>query len=129
VQLENEETVILGSNTIPSILAKSAKYAKLEFAGVKFSSFSETGKDYLRHIGKDIIGKIKHQLPLLRNIVICEEKYKFTPDDFKAAKRSQRKTLSFLNLWFGAIGFNNSLTKIHMGRYTINLFDLFCNFC
>jgi hypothetical protein len=92
VQLENEETVILGSNTIPSILAKSAKYAKLEFAGVKFSSFSETGKDYLRHIGKDIIGKIKHQLPLLRNIVICEEKYKFTPDDFKAAKRSQRKT-------------------------------------
>jgi hypothetical protein len=52
VQLENEETVILGSNTIPSILAKSAKYATLEFVGVTFSSFSETGKDYLRHIGK-----------------------------------------------------------------------------
>jgi hypothetical protein len=65
---------ILGSNTIPSFLAKSAKYATLEFAGVNFFSFSETGKDYLRHIGKDIIGKIKHQLPLLRNIVICEEK-------------------------------------------------------
>jgi hypothetical protein len=44
-------------------------------------------KDYLRHIGK-----IKHQLPLLRNIAICEEKYKFTPGDFKAATRSQRKT-------------------------------------
>ena len=89
VQLENEESVILGSNTIPSILAKSAKYATLEFAGVKFS---ETGKDHLRHIGKDIIGNIKHQLSLLRNIVICEEKYKCTPDDFKAATRSQRKT-------------------------------------
>jgi len=88
VQLENEETVVLGSNTIPSILAKSAKYATLEFAGVKCSSFSETGKDYLRHIGKGIIGKIKYQLPLLRNIVICEEKYKFTPDDFKATTRS-----------------------------------------
>jgi hypothetical protein len=40
----------------------------------------------------NIIGKIIHQLPLLRNIVICEEKYKFTPDDFKATTRSQRKT-------------------------------------
>ena len=31
VQLENEETVILGSNPIPSFLAKLAKYTTLEF--------------------------------------------------------------------------------------------------
>jgi hypothetical protein len=47
VQLENEETVILGSNTIP------AKYATLEFAGVKFSSFSETERTI-----SDILEKI-----------------------------------------------------------------------
>jgi hypothetical protein len=27
----------------------------------------------------------------LKHLVICEEKYKFTPDDFKAATRAQRK--------------------------------------
>ena len=27
----------------------------------------------------------------MKHLVICEEKYKFTPDDFKAATRAQRK--------------------------------------
>ena len=35
--------------------------------------------------------KVKHQLRCLKHLVICEEKYKFTPDDFKAATRAQRK--------------------------------------
>jgi hypothetical protein len=58
VQLENEETVILGSNTIPSFLAKSAKYATLEFAGVKFSSFSETERTISDILEKILLEKL-----------------------------------------------------------------------
>lgn len=37
-----------------------------------------------------ILKHIMKMLPGVRNIVVCEEKYKFTPDSFKAATRSQR---------------------------------------
>ncbi|CAG2186631.1 unnamed protein product [Mytilus edulis] len=91
-KLESDGAVILGSKVIPPSLASSTTYATLEFAGIKFSSFAHTGNEYLNYIGKDVIGKIKHQLPLLKHLAICEEKYNFTPDDFKAATRAQRKT-------------------------------------
>ncbi|CAC5387980.1 unnamed protein product [Mytilus coruscus] len=91
-KLESDRTVILGSKVIPRSLASSTTYATLEFAGIKFSSFAHTGNEYLNYIGKDVVCKIKHQLPLLKHLAICEEKYNFTPDDFKAATRAQRKT-------------------------------------
>jgi hypothetical protein len=46
-------------------------------------------REYLHHIEQNIL-KEKHQLSCLKYLVICEEKYKFTPDDFKAATRAQR---------------------------------------
>ena len=64
-------------------------WSLLESNFLHFLKQERTISDILERI---LLEKIKHQLPLLRNIVICEEKYKFTPDDFKAAKRSQRKT-------------------------------------
>jgi hypothetical protein len=65
----------------------SVTFATLEFAGFKFSSHAHTGREYLHHIEQNIL-KEKHQLSCLKYLVICEEKYKFTPDDFKAATRA-----------------------------------------
>jgi phosphatidate phosphatase PAH1 len=68
----NEETVILGSSTIPSFLAKSAKYATLKFAGVKFSSFSETERTI-----SEATNKIKEfQWKCLHNINYTEHRLK-----------------------------------------------------
>ncbi|VDI72179.1 Hypothetical predicted protein [Mytilus galloprovincialis] len=85
--------ITLSSPHIPVDVQRTVKFATLEFAGFKFSSFAHTGTEYLHHIEQNII-KIKHQLPCLKHLVICEEKYKFTPDDFKAATRAQRKVTS-----------------------------------
>ena len=86
--LENHNMVILSSPNMPLNIQGSVTFATLEFAGFKFSSY--TGREYLHHIEQNIL-KVKHQLPCLKHLVICEEKYKFTLDDFKAATRAQQR--------------------------------------
>ena len=88
--LENHNMVILSSSNMPLNMQGSVTFATLEFAGFKCSSHAHTGREYLHHIEQNIL-KAKHQLPCLKYLVVCEEKYKFTPDDFKAATRAQRK--------------------------------------
>ena len=35
--------------------------------------------------------EVRKQFPSIEHIILCEEKYEFTPDDFKSATRDQRQ--------------------------------------
>ena len=81
------------SNTskIPEAIAHSVRFVTLEFAGVKFKARVQTGLQYLRYVENGVLKDVKKQFPFVEQIVLCEEKYKFTPDDFKSATRDQRQ--------------------------------------
>ena len=79
----------------------SIRYATVEFAGIKFKTKATSGDDYLVHIEKGTIGHILKGFPALKCIIVCEEKYSFTPDDFKAAtclKRQKTTSISITHL-------------------------------
>ena len=50
-----------------------------------------SGDEYLVHIKKGSIGHILKDFPALKRIIVCEEIYSFTPDDFKAATHLKRQ--------------------------------------
>ena len=81
--------VYLNTKTVP-IEIKSAVMATVEFAGIKFQTKAVSGETYMKYIENSILKKVTKMLPDLKTLVICEEKYKFTPDSFKAATRAQR---------------------------------------
>lgn len=76
----------------PVHILDTATSAVIEFAGVKFKVTAETGQQYLSYVQNGIIKKIMRCCPVLRQIVIVEEKYSFTPDSMKAATRQKRET-------------------------------------
>ena len=86
-----EGLMLLDVKLIPKTLQDSIRYATVEFAGVKFKTKATSGDDYLVHIEKGTIGRILKGFPALKRIIVCEEKYIFTPDDFKAATRLKRQ--------------------------------------
>ena len=55
--------------------------ATVEFAGVKFKTKATTGEEYLDNVKKGVIGRLMKpsSFPNLNRIVICEEKYSYTP--------------------------------------------------
>lgn len=73
-------------------IAGQIKFATVEFAGVKFKVNAKSGTDYLHTVQNNVIKPTLYQYQHLKRMVICEEKYKFTPDTFKAATHEQRKT-------------------------------------
>ena len=89
-----EGLMLLDFKQIPKTLQDSIKYATVEFAGVKFKTKATSGDDYLVHIEKGTIGRILKDFPALERIIVCEEKYSFTPDDFQAATRLKRQKTS-----------------------------------
>ena len=63
----------------------------MDFAGMKFKVGSaKSGQEYLEVVAKMLNGLIGKSNKLSK-IVICAEKYVFTPDEFKAGTREQRK--------------------------------------
>ena len=78
------------SRVLPYTKAASVKLVTLEFAGVKFKSKAITGLDYIKGV-EQLLEKQVQNMPSVERIVICEEKYSFTPDSFKAATRDQRE--------------------------------------
>ena len=81
---------------IPPKIRDSVKLATVEFAGVKFKTHATSGDEYLQHISKGVIGRLlkSTNFPKLQRIVMCEEKYTYTPDDFKASTRMKRQKAS-----------------------------------
>lgn len=92
-EVENTVSGLLMFNfkEVPIQVANNTSVVIVEFAGAKFKAFASTGESYLRYISIGIIKKLLKDLPHLDRMIICEEKYSFTPDDLKAATRSKRQ--------------------------------------
>ncbi len=98
---------------LSSILFHKVKVVVVEFAGVKFKSGTGTGTEYIQHVETNIINKTLRDFPNAERMVICEEKYSFTPDAFKAATRTKRKKTT-----------KNSIVHLKRGSEIISL-DVF----
>ncbi|CAC5421316.1 unnamed protein product [Mytilus coruscus] len=94
--LASNDIILLNVTEIPAQIQQNIKYATVEFAGVKFKTTATSGDEYLSHVENGIVKRFlnANNFPNLQRIVICEEKYSFTPDDFKAATRQKRQTIS-----------------------------------
>ena len=53
-----------------------------------------SGVQYLQSIERGTIYRLLKDYARLKRIVVCEEKYSYTPDDFKSATRAQRQKSS-----------------------------------
>ena len=86
----SRDLVQLQKSSIPEKVCSSVSVIVYEFAGVKFKITGETGKQYLRQIDCRL-GRILKECPNTKEIVVCEEKYSFTPDGMKASTREKRQ--------------------------------------
>ena len=78
-------------SSMPDEIAKTASVAVFEFAGVKFKTKAMSGLQYLKYVQNTVLGKIRKMMPHIVKLIVCEEKYQFTPDDLKAYTRESRK--------------------------------------
>ncbi len=90
-QLKTSGIVILGARHVAHNMSHSAKAAVIEFAGIKFKAGGVSGSDYIKYVESNIVNNYLKHFPNVAHMIICEEKYGFTPDDFKAETRSKRK--------------------------------------
>ena len=65
---------------------------------MKFKAKVTSGQQYLKFIQNGVVTPLQRKLPNLDRMVICEEKYSFTPDDFKAATRAKRQCKDQLSI-------------------------------
>lgn len=82
-----EEMVQTGMKTAP--LLPNTVFATMENAGVKFKTRAQTGQAYLKQL-EAMIRDILKKMPTIRCMAVIEEKYGYTPDDFKAQTRAKR---------------------------------------
>ena len=91
-ELNIDAVMNLNKNKIPKEIVSSMKLCTFEFAGMKFKTGNiKSGKEYIQLIEAMVQGYLS-KAPYLNKMIICEEKYSFTPDDLKAATREQRKS-------------------------------------
>ena len=86
--LNRKGCVLLQQKSVPIDIAQSVDLYTCENAGIAYRSDKiHTGKDQAedRWIKEPMI-----TFPKLRTLQMSEEKYRFTPDQFKAATRAQR---------------------------------------
>ena len=88
---EINRLVALNQKSIPDDITDTIQMATAEFAGVKYKVKADTGVAYLKCVENTVIQPILHMLPKLEQLALCEEKYSYTPNDFKAYTREQRK--------------------------------------
>ena len=121
--LDSKDPMLLvrGTRLLPDAMKDTVKVAAIEFAGVKFKTKATSGSHYIEHIQANVITPVLLQFKKrLTRIIICEEKYAFTPDDFKAHTRKERQhsgsTISHLKQQSEIISettFNQSSVKSH----------------
>ncbi|MEW8546925.1 MAG: hypothetical protein AB2693_25705 [Candidatus Thiodiazotropha sp.] len=84
--------LLLNVPHIPVEVGSQVTFATMEFAGVKFkTAHCTSGKQYIL-FAETVIKKSLRDFPCISEMVVCEEKYSYTPDDFKSATRVQRQT-------------------------------------
>ena len=92
---DSEHPIILNkpmSLLMPVPTRSAAQVAIIEFAGIKYKVKASTpsGKAYMQAVERDVLQKYLNYLPSVQSMVVCEEKYEFTPDVLKGATRAQR---------------------------------------
>ena len=93
-KLSKERLIMLGNKSFPQEIRTSIAYATLEFAEVKFQTKATSGVQYLQSIESGTIYRLLKDYAGLKRIAVGEEKYSYTPDDFKSATRAQRQKSS-----------------------------------
>ena len=94
LDIKLEDIMNVNATFIPKLVNESVKLALVEFAGIKFKVGGvKTGREYLQ-LANSTISSIVKSLPYVSKVVVCEEKYSFTPDEFKAGTRAQRQSVS-----------------------------------
>ncbi|CAC5402503.1 unnamed protein product [Mytilus coruscus] len=94
-KLEKHGYIYRDLKDFPTEERHTIKYATVEFAGIKFKTKASTGDEYMENINKVVINSLFNN-KLFPNLQHIEEKYSFTPDDFKAATRQKRhKSMPF----------------------------------
>ena len=91
-----DSLILLNQDSLPSALCDNVQIVTVEFAGTKYKANKgvTTGMHYLRLVESNVFKPILYHFKNAQRLVICEEKYSFTPDDFKAATRKQREVLN-----------------------------------
>ena len=85
-----DNLICLGRLHIPATISTDVAICAVEFAGVKFKVGNvSTGREYIQQV-EMILNRLLHQMPNIQKLIVCEEKYSFTPDEFKAGTHSQR---------------------------------------
>ena len=75
---------------IPKQIYSTISICSIEFAGFKFKQGKiKSGKEYMQAAEVFLSSFVSHS-PVISKIIVCEEKYSFTPDDLKASTRLQR---------------------------------------
>ena len=93
--IENRGLILSGDdNVLPSAIAKHAAICTVEFAGTKFKNTKSSGCEYLANVEQYVLKPLIRQIPQLTHLVICEEKYTFTPDIFKNITHQKRQEAS-----------------------------------
>ena len=85
-EFEKGGLILLDQVKFPDVLRLISEFAEVKFKGKNIS----TRTAYVKFVVKCILTPILTNLPKVRHLIICEEKYSFTPDDFKAATRKSR---------------------------------------
>ena len=132
IDIRVDSLLQLNVSSVPKDISTKIKICITEFAGVKFKAGNvRTGKEYLHHVESVVIKGITRLAPMVRTIVICEEKYGYTPDDLKAGTREQRqdkkdKSVDHLKTAESILSQNtfnkDALTKTNEGKKLISTY-------
>ena len=82
---------------VPEHISHGLKFVALEFARVKYKVEADNGPLFLMKIESIGIMLILSQFSNINTLVICEEKYSFTPDMFKGPTRQNRQSASTIS--------------------------------
>lgn len=89
--LKEKNFVHICSSSLPEEVIKTVSIAIFEFAGVKFKTRAMTGTQYVKYVQNMVLEKLRKKIPGIVRMIVCEEKYQFTPDDLKAYTRESRQ--------------------------------------
>ena len=78
---------------MPQTEKTGIKVIVVEFAGIKFrlKDTIKTGAQYIYFVQDSVIKHLLYIAPSAERVIICEEKYKFTPNSLKAPTRAKRQ--------------------------------------
>ena len=89
---DKEHLIHLNTLRIPESITESVQMTTMEFAGVKFQTKVKSGTQYIKYVQNSVLKPLIQQFPNMKRLIVCEEKYTFTPDQFKAATHQQRQS-------------------------------------